>query len=168
MADVAALKTLQSKVARVMDVMEGLLYSPPPLENWPEWLARLKALLSQYTLLQKELKPTLAKLLVVPNDLTSSSLPDAELIPNVLLRTKLAPEVEEYMESISLKPGQVSNDLNMRILSQIMSELLGKIEQSSIHESRPTTPAHPNKATTMSPEDATLLTASLRKLYCGK
>lgn len=109
--------------------MEGLLNAPPPLENWPEWVGRVKALLSQYKLLQKELRPALSKLLLVPEDLTRVA--DVEVIPNILLRTKRPPEVEERLMSLRDSDDKAA-DLGFKILGQISAEVLMRVQAEKV------------------------------------
>lgn len=94
--DVFITKGLCDKVARIVDIFEALLLSPPPLEQWPEWMARITALLIQYENVVRELRPTLSRHLLIPNQVGNNS----EAIPNVLLRTRLPPEVEAYLKGL--------------------------------------------------------------------
>jgi len=60
------LTSLQLKVSRLTDIYEGFLNVQPPLEFWPEWIERSKALLFQYDSLLNEIFASTQELLVVP------------------------------------------------------------------------------------------------------
>lgn len=116
-------RSLLAKVNRIMDIMEALLGAPPPLERWPDWLERTTAILAQYETVTRDLsKPILGETLLLPGMAMEASLPP-EHIPNVLLRTKLAPEVEERLREVtSVNESREASSRLWAAISQIMAE----------------------------------------------
>ncbi|PJF19544.1 hypothetical protein PSACC_00637 [Paramicrosporidium saccamoebae] len=114
-AEAGPTKPLRDKVGRITDIFEALLLSPPPVEQWPEWTSRLAALMSQYENALRELRPLLCRYLLVPNQLGTNT----EFVTNVLLRTRMAPEVEAHLEE--LKTEEETGNV-MRAISQILQE----------------------------------------------
>lgn len=114
-ASVSAALNLRGKVARVVDIFEALQVTPPTVAQWPEWLARLTALLSQYENLLRELRPVLNQFILVPGEVGSNN----DYIPNVLLRTRLAPELETHLEELVS-----SNETGgmLKVLAQILED----------------------------------------------
>lgn len=116
-------RSLLSKINRILDIIEALLATPPPLERWPDWLERITAILAQYETVTRDLsKPILGETLLLPGMAMEASLPP-EHIPNVLLRTKLAPEVEDRLREVtSVNETREASSRLWAVISQIMAE----------------------------------------------
>lgn len=116
-------KSLLAKVNRVIDIMEALLGTPPPPERWPDWLERITAILAQYETIARDLaRPSLEATLLLPGMAMEAS-PSPEYVPNVLLRTRLAPEVEERLQELtSGNEGRKASSRLWAAMAQIMSE----------------------------------------------
>lgn len=89
------LKGLHGRVLRVADILEALLVAPPDPSQWPDWTGRMTAALAQYESVGRELSPLLHRLALVPGTRPGGS---PEVITNVYLRTRFAPEVEQTMK----------------------------------------------------------------------
>lgn len=120
-ASASVCKSLLAKVNRTLDIMEALLGTPPPLERWPDWLERITAILAQYETIARDLaRPVLGETLLLPG--ATAEAP--EYVPNVLLRTRLAPEVEERLREVT-SSANVAREANSRLwaaMAQIMAE----------------------------------------------
>jgi hypothetical protein len=119
------LQSLQTKLARVLDIFEALLSNPPAAELWPEWLGRATALLSQYETVLREVRPALGKFLIIP-DMIGDGLIDR--IPNILLRTRLIPEVEQKLDELSSE-NEVGGIL--KVVAQVLQESASELRIAS-------------------------------------
>lgn len=84
------------------------------------------------------------------------------IVPNVQLRTRLAPQVEEHMEKLEVEMGQVkSPDTVIRALVHILSDfaanLMGEVSRP------PSTVLLPTSTTSEDPD----LIAAIKVLYAG-
>ena len=91
----ATLKGLHGRVLRVADILEALLVAPPDPSQWPDWTGRMTAALAQYEAVGRELGPLLHRLALVPGTRPGGNL---EVITNVYLRTRFAPEIEQTLK----------------------------------------------------------------------
>lgn len=131
----ALLKSLHAKVGRVADVLEALVMGPPPLEKWPHWLESVTGALAQYETVLRDLRPALGEIAVIPSGTDTS-----EAIPNVLLRSKLAPEVETRLNQLAIEGSAGRTGALFGAVAQmIQQEAVEPIKAKSI--SRPATPS---------------------------
>lgn len=114
LATATFIKSLLRKVNRILDTLEALIAAPPQPTNWPEWMQRITALLAHYESTMRDLRPALQECLLVP---AGGGL---ENVPNIMLRTKLAPEVEAHLNR--LVGGNSSSATVFKALGQIMQE----------------------------------------------
>jgi hypothetical protein len=139
-------KALREKVGRITDIFEALLLSPPPVEQWPEWTSRLTALMSQYENALRELRPLLGTHLLVPNQMGTNT----EFVTNVLLRTRMAPEVEVHLTT--LKTEDETGNI-MKAISQTLQESADSLKS----------PSRATMATPITPDEE--LIAAIRTHY---
>lgn len=127
---VSACRLLLVKVNRLLDIMEALLSTPPAPASWPEWQERATALLSQYETTLRDIRPALNEILLVPS---VGGGPEHEMIPNVLLRTKLSPGVEEHLNRLNTNSmgGNKENAPLFKIMSQVLQETAECIRQAA-------------------------------------
>lgn len=134
-----AMHNARNKIARVLDILEALLSSPPPLALWPEWMRRATASLAQFENLSRDLRgEALGKLLVVPASRGLAALGgNHQLVSDVLLRTKLPPEVEKGVEaltSVEIKERRNADGASSSlILAQMLQDAADSLKSASKH-----------------------------------
>lgn len=128
----------RNKIARILDILEALLNNPPPITLWPEWMRRVTATLAQYENISRDLRGRLlGQLLVVPAVEGLATLGgNSEVVPNVLLRTRLPPEVEKSIQSLdrdeNVEPRAASSGASVNnLLAQLLQEAADAIKSTA-------------------------------------